>query len=974
MYFTGYPRFDVIRLSRPVLLAFIVLFMGFGSFFSLSAKNHPNSDFDEILIYVQLSKLGGTEIPSAIRDQILFLSVTDLFGFLKIKSEWKREDGIEGYILHQDDTYYIDLIRNNIVYQQNRYSLPSNAFIAVDGMFYLRADYLGDIFGLHSTFNFRNLSVLLESQHDLPGMKIMRQQMARKNLNKMNRVVVPDTVISPKKALARLTALDWDLAYNRQSSAPQMESLEQKHILNQSRAFLGLAGEFLYGEVSAQFLYFEGSPVNNSNLQYQWKNINNDRTWLRQVRVGRINGHATSTIFAPLTGIHITNSSTQIRKSFGSYPINAYTEPGWMVELFINNTMIDFTKADDAGLYSFEVPLNYGSTQIQLRFYGPHGEEKFTEKTINVPFHLLRRKEFIYKVTAGYVDDRIGGILVRADLGFGLTDFWTVGAGLEYFSPLAERPFMPYLSSSIKVWNGFLVSGEYMPKVRSKFNLNYRIPSGMSLDLEYSKLDKDQKAIVFINFLEEKKAALNIPFKKGGFSVFNRFSVSQLEFANNRVTNLQWLLSGSLLGLPTHISTFANIYNQLPYVYSTLSQTYRLPARITLIPHIQYNHNLQSVSNVMFRVEKSMKNGLHFNIFFQNNFAVKSATWGLGLRYDLGFLNGSTNTRVSDVFTAFSQNLQGSFMFDHHMNHLMGSNLSSVGKAALTIMPFLDVNGNGIKEENEPYHHDLSVKIRGGKMLKDSKSGVLRILNLVPYEEYIVEIDPNSLDNIAWRIKNPIVQIKVLPNRFNKLEIPISVEHEIAGYVKFGEEQSGMGSIKVNFYDENHNLLHSTLSEQDGFFSYMGLKPGNYSILPDTIQLKKLGYGFTVNRIQVYIEPSLEGTYFDSFEISLMVLEKSENPNTDSQKDENTEKMDKNLDKYLPGLSDIKVTLPACGDTLFQIQNSDTELTDILAVSEKPAGHLPEIESINDKVSPLDTADKSTEPDNSGTDLSDATV
>ena|SRR5690606_39930645 len=64
-----------------LVLLYCVLFPG-----KAFSKNDPAADFDEILIYVQLAQYGGMEIPAAIREERVFLSVTDLFDFLHIQN------------------------------------------------------------------------------------------------------------------------------------------------------------------------------------------------------------------------------------------------------------------------------------------------------------------------------------------------------------------------------------------------------------------------------------------------------------------------------------------------------------------------------------------------------------------------------------------------------------------------------------------------------------------------------------------------------------------------------------------------------------------------------------------------------------------------------------------------------------------------------------------------------------------------
>ncbi len=49
-----------------------------------------------------------------------------------------------------------------------------------------------------------------------------------------------------------------------------------------------------------------------------------------------------------------------------------------------------------------------------------------------------------------------------------------------------------------------------------------------------------------------------------------------------------------------------------------------------------------------------------------------------------------------------------------------------------------------------------------------------------------------------------------------------------------------LGGIKINIYDDNNIFVTSLLSKSDGHFSFLGLRPGNYSAALDQTQLDYL--------------------------------------------------------------------------------------------------------------------------------------
>ena len=120
-----------------------------------------------------------------------------------------------------------------------------------------------------------------------------------------------------------------------------------------------------------------------------------------------------ATLYNPVIGVQLTNTPTTYRRSFGSYTLSDRTEPGWIVELYVNNVLVDYVKADASGFFTFEVPLVYGNTMVKLKFYGPWGEER-KEQNINIPFTFLPVKTLEYTASAGIVEDSVQSRFSRA--------------------------------------------------------------------------------------------------------------------------------------------------------------------------------------------------------------------------------------------------------------------------------------------------------------------------------------------------------------------------------------------------------------------------------------------------------------------------------------------------------------------------------------------------------------------------------
>lgn len=210
-------------------------------------------------------------------------------------------------------------------------------------------------------------------------------------------------------------------------------------------------------------------------------------------------------------------------------------------------------------------------------------------------------------------------------------------------------------------------------------------------------------------------------------------------------------------------------------------------------------------------------------------------------------------------------------MLDDNTGYVMASNRTAMSRAALTIIPFLDLNHNGIKDPMEPGVPGLELKNRSGKLSYNSDRTVLRITELQPYIDLLLELDPVSLDNIAWKIPNPKILVKTQPNHFKEIHVPIEVMGEVGGMVYFNDGNStrGQGRILLNIIAENGEKAAEIMTEGDGYFSYLGLKPGKYIAEIDPTQLENLNYEASPQRVEFEIMVDQYGDIFDTLEFTL---------------------------------------------------------------------------------------------------------
>lgn len=818
---------------------------------------------EEIYVFFNVPVYGGIDIPAVLKGSELFLPVTIIFDFLKINQQVKPGmDTITGFFLRENNPYIIDRLHHTIQLGDQIFKPDENDFMRTESNLFLQIDIYGKYFGLECTFDFITLTVTLNTRLELPFIKELRQEQMRKNISRSKGEIQADSILCQTKKWLHLGAIDWSvMARNQQGNAPDL------------RLNLGLGGTIATGSASVSLKYSTGEPFNYKQQYYLWHLADNQYKVVKQVFAGKLAVNPVSTLHDPFLGIMLTNTPTGFRRSFCTYTLSDYTEPGWIVELYVNHMLIDFVKADASGFFTFEVPLTYGNTQVLLRFYGPWGEERTRQQYITIPYFFLPPGKFEYAVTTGILEDNLSTRFGRAVLNYGINRWVSASAGLEYMLSAEVDNFMPFASISCRIAPTLLFTGEYVHGVKSSGLLSYRLPGDLLIEMNYLNYVPGQTAIS-TNFLAERKFSISKPFRSKNFAAYFRFLVNQTVLPSFQNTSGELLISGIWAGVSFNATTFALLSKQVdPIIYSTLALGFRLPGGLNLTPQMQFEYTSSRFVSLKAELEKRIGTQGSLGISYEQNYYSNLSNLMATFRYNLPFAQTNLNTMITNGKPGSNEAFSGSLLIDHATGYFKVKNRSSVGRGGIVILPFLDLNYNGRHEQREPRAFGLSLKSNNGVIEQDRNDTLIRISDLEPYTPYLLELNSSGFENVAWRIVKSTLQVTVVPNQFQLVEVPIQVVGEVNGKVICDSDSTtshGKGRILVCIYNSESRLVARTLSEPDGYFSYMGLKPGEYSLTFDQNQLIKSKLTRVTESIKFSIRPDMNGDISEGHQMYLV--------------------------------------------------------------------------------------------------------
>ena len=167
--------------------------------------------------------------------------------------------------------------------------------------------------------------------------------------------------------------------------------------------------------------------------------------------------------------------------------------------------------------------------------------------------------------------------------------------------------------------------------------------------------------------------------------------------------------------------------------------------------------------------------------------------------------------------------------------------------------------------------YGLNLRANGGRIERNDRDSTIKILGLEPYTACFIELDPNSFENVSWRLPYQTLNVAVDPNIMKNIDIPINVAGEATGNVSLEKDGTriGQGRIIISFYTTGLKATGKAITESDGYFSYFGLAPGKYRVRIDTAQLRKLGMKSDPDSIEFNIASGTDGDIVDGLDFTL---------------------------------------------------------------------------------------------------------
>ena len=828
---------------------------------------YSNQDYEDLVLAVFVDREAISSGIFAIqRNNRYYLPIgilSDLLTF-KIDVDFDRRMAT-GWAITEDRNFVIDGLNNTVQYQTRSSALPEEAVLdeslANDDL-YVQVEVLNQIWPLKFEVDLQGLILRVVPDEDLPFQKYRERQIRQKNLEarkekQANEVEENLPFIAMPYKLFGMPAIDvqTEAGYDARRDNPVYK--------------LGVNGVqdlgFASADYGATFTRIGGEldKPENIRLRFTRENAYDGALplGLERVQWGDVNVRSRDLIVGGRsgTGLSFTNKKRRVDNDFDQITIDGIGVPGWEIELYRNDQLIEFGVVDDTGEYRFEdVEISYGNNQLRVVFYGPQGQIRERVENYFYQASMLRPGE--NELTGGVVD--AGDDLITIDerenaneakglaasfygargISRNLTMFAsthtlkdndvgvddvrrsyaTVGAIGSFDTTIAQAEIYKNFGQghaldfrTLSDFKGFRVN------TRSTFYSNFESPKAGrgSFAKEFEFEGKVKRT--FATFLGNLGLDLGIEYltRKNGAKNTTYTSRQSIAKAGTRFTHQ----TRTSLANGDHSSTTGRLDSTSRHkrwrLRNSLSYNYYPDTEFTSF-QTELRRGTARDSSVALRLGR--------------NFISDETTAGVQLTHDFKKFLGSIDTDWSSIHGAsFMVRASASFgPYNSDGSYLMQSDpLRSAGPISSFV--YLDKDYDGVFSEGDEPLPDTRIAI-GKTVNRDEtdENGYLTITNGRKDAITNVKVDQKSIDDPYVVNAIPGYSIYPRPGVIHSLQFPVIETGAIDGTIRWVSGRPVAG-LAIQLMNADADIVQTSKTASDGYYTFERIPPGHYTIRAD---------------------------------------------------------------------------------------------------------------------------------------------
>lgn len=746
-------------------------------------------------------------------------------------------------------------IINGITYQ-----IPRSLIRVEDDDIYLHTSYLSKIFDIGFDVNFKDLLLLISPKKVLPLQAKFRRRakLGKLSVGKMQPPQLPFR--ETPYELFSVPLVDVQTSYSTNN--------------NNDRASYSLVGmgDLAYMTGSYFVNGDDEDAIKNFRLNLQRESMTNDL--LGPLNASRVALGDISPASIPLlatssqeVGFNISNRSLGLNNNNrNTTSFVGDLLPGWDVEIYHNNILLEVLTVDDSGRYEFkDLDLYFGENIFKMIFYGPQGQKRERIENIPVTTNTLLKQKTTYDLSITKQNDSLfessqleeplidsyrtalaleQGITNNLSLQSGFSNYQFANGEEHSFVPFGVNYYLPIAKFNVNYIKDLDAGDSFKLAVKSKIRQS-------NIDFNYQQFDEDFR--IDSDDLTNNKNNLSLRlsgplYKRDGLALTYSLSASNATNYNDITTST----------FNSYIGAFMNkfsITNTLNYIDikvddNTKNQIFRgstqftktfdsIRWRSTIGYSFEPEAELTNASTSLFWVmspDFSSEFGLSYNT------SATNASYRLNWDTEHAIVSANFSVDDNDNYQALLS-MRFSFGQDPTSGDIQIGRDRIAAAGGISARIFEDTNLDGLYNQGEPLIEGAKLLgVQSRRHIDSQESGIAFLTGLPKNRITDIKLDIDSLENPFWVPVEKGFSFLPRPGAVESIDIPVVTSGEIEGTILLTREDGKQlpgRYIPLQLLDDEKNIVQETDSEFDGFYLFIGIKPGDYLVRVSPSYLEK---------------------------------------------------------------------------------------------------------------------------------------
>jgi len=827
---------------------------------SLSLPGNPSIISEENLLILNVAyndQVLNNGIAGYKSGEKIYLPLDELARTLDFKLEVNSEAGkARGWFIAEDRGFFLDLDEGKIDADGRQFDISQENAISGEGDIFIESNLMGTLFPVDFDTDLSEMSLSIHPREELPFQARLDREA------KWNR---PNAY---GESPANLPRKESEYQF---FSVPFVDMTLKGSSHNSSdKKFQGgysLLAKGDIGYMSSEVFASGDDQKSLENLRISFERSDPEAGLLGPLKATNISAGDISTPAFPIiggarreSGLSVSNKELNRTSEFDTTNFQGTLPPGWDVELYRNEILIETSRVGNDGKYSFEqVPVYFGNNDFKLILYGPQGQKRVETKQINVGDQMLKKGKGAYQFSVSSKNDEIldpgnkpdkpdqGSLKAMARYETGLSENISLNTGIS--SEAVDKERHNYLNAGIKGSFGrFSINSDYVydteggdaiqvigqtrigpVSLRAKQEL---LNDFTDPDVQENLDPKTARTDISLNgTFQGDKSGPSIPFALS-YRDTQRESSYEKVFGASLSANFKNLHLNEYLQVKDD-SRSGSSSSQIDGYLQGTSQLGPVRLRGVVNYDIEPEPEITGVELSNFwRIDDQLSSELILNHEFENQ-----ETSGARLKFNW---NNGKFILSPEVYADTDGKYEGqvslnmSFGQEPRSGTLKTSSSPLADTGGISARVFNDNNLNQVFDKGDTPIPDARVKaVQSHRNARTDAKGIAFLTGLEKYKATDVTVDTDSLEDPFQEPLTKGRSVVPRPGHVDLIEIPVVTTGEIDGtLLREGKDgtKRPLANRTVQLIDAQGNLAQEVRSEYDGFYLFMGVKPGEYDV------------------------------------------------------------------------------------------------------------------------------------------------